>query len=813
MTEYQFPPKGSNGVPLGATAPRIGLSRSVSVPLIPASASSLAMPGPLDTAHQRGPGSFPLQRPAALGTSPLRESVRRSSVSSVSESRRPSNGITIPGRRTSAKDRGLSVSHSATDDLRRYSFDRRMSADKRPSVPLSTSALRKESDAKQRLMQEHARRVSREGSYSASRRSSGSVPMSRSATMGSHISTSSRKSSAMSIGEYGYLAAQIDIEQPAFLPVSVAPPTAGTKPTSSQKDAPTPKKRRSARPATIVLPSYSFPALSPILGSATLTPRYSPLDSFFGRAPYEETELVDPLTPSTDIAGPEPPASEMPHVPTSVLNRRRPISPSDFTDQGYLQRWKSTAGRDSSKTEERAKVASPLLPPTIDADTAGSLSTALAPPFINSQTAESGNEAPSEGQPVDATPLIPQNVGLAEKSPKASIWDDLRTPKPPTIARTTSSPSMRIPATPAMLPDEDVSPTSSPHVEQIADLQTICAALATAPAAMPLPPSEPVSVFASAAAEIFPTGLPPPAHRPARKAVPILSEAELVKEHHIERELRNKSSIEQMRAAQRLSLGKERAVHADAISAKSARAVHVTLPVKSTSDAPTMLPARTSSRMPVSPSGPDRASSSRPPVSPIRPPNRRNATVPASLHVASGLGHGHAPAPRPAQVLGGPLYNPGNAYAGNALPRRSHIVFDLPTWRSPPLPDSSPEILASASLRDGQSFILPNTPDTTASRYQPGLKHGRPGHDRTKSSVSISSARSQPPLSHAMSPGRSSSANTTPAIGAALRPGMGRAVSFTKLFSKVKNSSSERKVGARPTSMDGLAISGLNYRM
>jgi hypothetical protein len=42
---------------------------------------------------------------------------------------------------------------------------------------------------------------------------------------------------------------------------------------------------------------------------------------------------------------------------------------------------------------------------------------------------------------------------------------------------------------------------------------------------------------------------------------------------------------------------------------------------------------------------------------------------------------------------------------------------------------------------------------------------------------------------------------------------MGRAVSFTKLFSKVKNSSGERKIGARPTSMDGLAISGLNYRM
>lgn len=775
MTEYQFPPKGTNGVPLGAAAPRPGLARAASVPFF----SATAVPQTISPSRDDAPfkvGSLPIQRPNVLGSSPLRESVRRSSVASFNASRRPSlttpSGPYSPSRPPVAARR-TSASAGGQDDLRRYSFDQRMSLDNRSSLSLATSALRKDSDAMRRRMSEqrnHApaadRRTSRESSRAASRRSSTSIPMVRSYTSDSRVSTTSRKSSTMSIGEYGYLVGQFDVQDASTEQVDPVHEAA-------QDEV---KPRTRSRPAGIVLPSYSFPTLSPVPGSASLTPRYSPLDSFFGRAPYESTDSVDPLTPLAEITSPVLAIEDPLRSPKSVLNRARPISPSEYTDEGYLQRWKSTSTKSVSRLPTVPSPTSPkdtAIAPTITADVPADVAqkAVIPPPTAAVESTE-------------ATPLIPQNVADATRSP-TSLWTGLRTPRHPPGAETLGSPPMRITTPPGIKPDEDVSPTSSPLVEQIADLQTISAALATAP----------IAPEATQLAEVqHQMGF-----RPSRKAVPVLSEAQLVKENHIERELRSKSSMDQMRQAHRLSeqTGMKRK-DADGRSNHTERAISpqakrlaqfVELANRSPRSPPTSMPLHAQSSQP------------------SRPANRRHMTTPATPYSANP------------QVSGGPLYTSGNAYAGNALPRRSHVVFELPTWRAPALLDSSPEILASSSLRDGQSYILPNTPRSADPRMQSTI---RPGHSRAKSSTSVSvlSARSQPGTASVMSPGGPSSAASTPAMGSAVRPGMGRATSFTKFFSKAKIGSSsshastgQGKATPRPTSMDGLAISGLKYRI
>ena len=270
-TEYQFPPR-SVGVPAGAGPPRPALVRSASTPF---PSATIRAQGAATAQQRRVTGSFPLARPAPIGKTPLRESLRRQSVMSDGDtSRRPSvaeHGVSVgqKGRRPSAGP-GRSL-----EDIRRASINARS------------------------LKSDISRRTSVASLTKPDSRKSSVVSL----RQGSVVSLASRKSSTVSITEYGYLACQIVVDAPGPAPVAI-------EPLSVRRNAPT----------SLVLPASSFPSTAP---TSPYTPRFNPMDSFLGRL---TPPALGPLSPSADM-------DKTLTAPFSgIMDRGRPISPSDSRD-------------------------------------------------------------------------------------------------------------------------------------------------------------------------------------------------------------------------------------------------------------------------------------------------------------------------------------------------------------------------------------------------------------------------------------------------------------------------------------------------
>ncbi len=191
---------------------------------------------------------------------------------------------------------------SSIMDLRRESLDRRASlaASRRSSVDQRIPTVQVTPPRKKSI----------EDKSSGRRRSSGSVLGMRNQSPDRRSSQASRKSSVVSIGEYGYLAAEIEVTttntQHAIPPVPSLPP-----PSSSKMG-----KRRGA-PTSIRLPPAGMATIKDASESKTTptnTARFNPLDTFLGRSP--------PLGETTPKANPRNMGS--------LLDRPRPISPPEF---------------------------------------------------------------------------------------------------------------------------------------------------------------------------------------------------------------------------------------------------------------------------------------------------------------------------------------------------------------------------------------------------------------------------------------------------------------------------------------------------
>lgn len=339
LSKFAFPPR-NEGVPLGAAAPRPLFPRSLSNPIF--SSAQGAAPTERIAAlnlEKRARGTFPLAREKPLGRSRLSESLRRQSIVSDGSSRRSSVAV-VGSRKSSLLLSSSAPTRRSSNDLRRQSFESRRGS--------------------------NAASGSTKPSLAPSMSSSSSL---RKASLGPSIrrtSQASRKSSVMSIGEYGYLAPQIvidpssppadasEIMTPLALTHIIEPPVIPHHHQHQQPEMQSLRFRRNA-PPSIVLPVYSFPTstTSPTFSSAsTPTPRFNPLDSFLGRTSTSPQSspatspgcIVTPRSPFGQItpAGPfafpeskdtqtEAPAIDplSPRV-SSIMDRGRPVSSPEF---------------------------------------------------------------------------------------------------------------------------------------------------------------------------------------------------------------------------------------------------------------------------------------------------------------------------------------------------------------------------------------------------------------------------------------------------------------------------------------------------
>lgn len=326
-------------------------------------------------------GSFPLARSHPLGLSRLRESTRRTSASSdiLPGPRRPSS---VAERRISIVDLGI----------RRVSASRKPSCDQSPktsrksSVEPSQDAGLLKPPSRQSLTGQESRRGSAKSM--ASRRTS----------------TASRKSSIVSLGEYGYLAGEIDNAIP---PIPTVVKTSSVVSSSSRNESL--GARRNA-PASIVLPTYNFPTSpsGPLSGgSSTATPRYNPLDSFFGRNTpalvSSSCTYVDPFSSASDVSSPKTPG-----LHRSVLDRGRPVSSPEFMD--------SFPGRSNyqitSKTDNTEKIGhtSPVIE-TPKADNSRHSSWIQSPQFPHMSRPDS-DSGEGKTRPQRHSTLLPSQMPL-----------------------------------------------------------------------------------------------------------------------------------------------------------------------------------------------------------------------------------------------------------------------------------------------------------------------------------------------------------------------------------------------------------------
>lgn len=311
-TDYEFP-RQLQPPAVTEEAIRPSLRRAVSTPQLTPVGSA---PTSLRTipAINRPTGSFPLARSIPLGLSRLRESTAPQQPLPVPELRRPS---LVAERRMSIVEHG----------------SRRTSSPRKASLTLLQPIT-------------PPRKVSidsRRGS-SARKTSTGLLDLRKvSLNPSRRVSTASRQSSVVSLGEYGYLATQIT-------------PKAQTE-TSGPSD--TLRQRRNA-PPSIVLPMYEFPARTPPSpGTSSATPRYNPLDSFFGRP---TPALSNSSSPATSVGiDPLSPFSESLKSPFSpghgVLDRGRPIASPEFAYAFPKPRQAGGQDRTSPETHVPAKTA------------------------------------------------------------------------------------------------------------------------------------------------------------------------------------------------------------------------------------------------------------------------------------------------------------------------------------------------------------------------------------------------------------------------------------------------------------------------
>jgi hypothetical protein len=279
-TGYEFPAQNLDTI--AAIGPRPSLRRAISTPQLFA-VLPIPIPSPERTVSQisRPTGSFLLARSQPLGLSPLRESAAPVPPVVVPELRRPSF---VAERRISI------VEHGA----------RRMSGSRKPSLTLSPA----KSDRK-------LSNDSRKASSTSRKLSANLLDVHRISIDRSRKSSSaSRHSSIVSLGEYGYLATEITNKDQAEEDVGKTP------------KAPVTLRERRNAPPSIVLPAYQFPAKS-LQSPGTATPRYNPLDSFFGRPTPalsdSSSNSIDPLSPSNELL-------KSPYSPNGVLDRGRPVN-------------------------------------------------------------------------------------------------------------------------------------------------------------------------------------------------------------------------------------------------------------------------------------------------------------------------------------------------------------------------------------------------------------------------------------------------------------------------------------------------------
>jgi len=279
-TGYEFPVQNLDTI--AAIGPRPSLRRAISTPQLSAVLPiPIPIPSPTRTVSEinRPTGSFVIARSQPLGQSPLRESAAPVRPVVLPELRRPSF---VAERRISI------VEHGA----------RRMSGSRKPSLTLSPA----KSDRKLSI-------ESRNASFSSRKPSANLLDVQRVSIDRSRKSSSaSRHSSVVSLGEYGYLGSEITKKDQAEMDVGKTPL------------APVTLRERRNAPPSIVLPAYAFPAKS-LQSPGTATPRYNPLDSFFGRPTpaLSDSSSVDPLSPSTELL-------KSPYSPNGVLDRGRPVT-------------------------------------------------------------------------------------------------------------------------------------------------------------------------------------------------------------------------------------------------------------------------------------------------------------------------------------------------------------------------------------------------------------------------------------------------------------------------------------------------------
>lgn len=348
-TDYQFPPR-SSGVPAGAAIPP-PLLRSVSAPFFANTARSRAAAANL---AKRAAGSFPVARSKPLGYSRLRESTRRGSVASDLgvESRRGSTSrsasIAIPERRSSVGDRR----GSTASDRRRPSVasaERRRSSLADPALGRGSVSGAVVAQRRMSLVNEGPRRKSSVPSvhshHSQGRKSSQTDANGR-RTSGS---ITSRKSSVVSIGEYGYLAPSIVIDAPGSpLPQGSRTPSAATATPIAGGI-----QRRNA-PALIQMPEYHFPSTAPNTPVGTM-PRYNVLESFLG---VNGDKSPSPGTPGTVTSADIEKTPKNKHQP-SIMDRGRPVASPEFRDSFPFRHTHAAVVRVPSQTQDRSGSASP----------------------------------------------------------------------------------------------------------------------------------------------------------------------------------------------------------------------------------------------------------------------------------------------------------------------------------------------------------------------------------------------------------------------------------------------------------------------
>ncbi|KAK6908264.1 hypothetical protein I203_102265 [Kwoniella mangroviensis CBS 8507] len=327
ITNYVAP--RTVGVPPGAAPPRPGLARSVSNPHVTTSSSSK------ETIHAleiRAAGSFPLARIIPLGVSPLRESLRRQSV--ISDGGESSRRSSLGERRRSSLVPGMDIGSRRSTRSGSFNGSDINDASRRASLAERRISLVKESAFRRMSGPNETRRSSTRKSSEADMRRNSSRPSTSTGTGSNTVPRDSRKSSIVSIGEYGYLGPQIVIDDPKAAPQS----STSTSPVQSQ-EMPLPVsalKLRANAPTSIILPSYTFPSVNSLTSPTSLSPTSTTPHS----NPYDP--MITPTTSRSYFSSESSGSPKTPRAVNMIMDRGRPI-PSPEYDAAKVLPFKDTS--------------------------------------------------------------------------------------------------------------------------------------------------------------------------------------------------------------------------------------------------------------------------------------------------------------------------------------------------------------------------------------------------------------------------------------------------------------------------------------